>query len=99
MKKRLDEITKKRDQLNAQIQQIKARERTEERKRDTRKKILIGGIILKLVKRGDWTQTQLQELLDRELTGDSERILFDLSLSPKGSEDNNGGERSGDQES
>ncbi len=97
MKKRLDEITKKRDQLNAQIQQIKARERSEDRKRDTRRKILIGGVILKLVKRGDWTQTQLQELLDRELTGDSERILFDLAL--KGSEDNKGGERSGDQES
>ena len=97
MKKRLEEITRKRDQLNAQIQQLKARERSEERKRDTRRKILIGGVILKLVKRGDWTQTQLQELLDRELILDRDRILFDLP--PKEGEDNQGGEKGGDRES
>jgi hypothetical protein len=82
--KRLEQLTKKRDQINAQIQQIKAREKGEDRKRDTRKKILIGGTIIKLVKCGEWTEAQLLELLDRELSLDRDRLLF--GLSPKSGE-------------
>jgi hypothetical protein len=82
--KRLEQLTKKRDHINAQIQQIKAREKGEDRKRDTRKKILIGGTILKLVKQGEWTEAQLLELLDRELSLDRDRLLF--GLSPKSGE-------------
>ena len=55
-KDKLAELMKKEAELKAQIQAIKARENEEERKRDTRRKILIGGVVLSKVKRGEWNQ-------------------------------------------
>lgn len=79
-KEKLAELIKKEAELKAQIQAIKARESEDERKRDTRRKILIGGIVLSKVKRGDWTQEKLQSLLNNELKTDRDRELFGLPL-------------------
>jgi len=59
-KDKLADLMKKEAELKAQIQAIKARESEEERKRDTRRKILIGGVVLSKVKRGEWSQEKLQ---------------------------------------
>lgn len=79
-KDRLADLIKKEAELKAQIQAIKARESEEERKRDTRRKILIGGVVLSKVKRGEWNQEKLQALLNNELKADRDRELFGLPL-------------------
>ena len=79
-KDKLADLMKKEAELKAQIQAIKARESEEERKRDTRRKILIGGVVLSKVKRGEWNQEKLQALLNNELKADRDRELFGLPL-------------------
>lgn len=81
---RLEELQKKEAQIKAQIQAIKAQESSEERKKDTRRKILIGGVVLSKVKRGEWGNDRLHSLLNNELKADRDRELFGLpSLASK----------------
>lgn len=75
---RLEQLAKKRDEINAQIQNLKAKESKEERKLDTRRKVIIGSAVMDLVKNGQWTDDQLKELLDPYLTKSQDRSLFGL---------------------
>ena len=88
---RLDSLTAKRDQLNAQIQAIRAREQAQKRKDDTRRKVLIGSVFLKMIKDGEMKQEQLDRILDKHLDKTRDRLLFGLptklaqsALSPSG---------------
>lgn len=78
---KLDTLTKKRDQINAQIQAIKAREQAQHRKDDTRRKVLVGGVVLKMLKTGEMPQERLNQILDKHLEKEADRALF--SLPPK----------------
>jgi hypothetical protein len=80
-KDKIDDLRKKEAQIKDQIQALKQREREAERKRDTRRKILIGGAVLAKIKRGDWPHQQLIDLVDSELKSDRDRELFDLPVS------------------
>lgn len=82
MNKRLEELTKRRDQITAQIQALKAREQAEERKRDTRRKILIGAAVLERVKSGKWPEERLLAMMDEFLTKELDRQLFGLLPKP-----------------
>ncbi len=92
---KLEELLAKEAQIKAQIQQLRARETEAERKKDARRKILIGGSILAKVKRGEWHQQQLHDLLNSELKTDRDRELFGLPpMAPKApTGDNHGGNR------
>jgi hypothetical protein len=79
MADRLELLTKRRDQLNAQIQALKAREGKQARKRDTRRKILIGAAVLDKVNKGEWPEERLRALLDNFLDKPIDRALFGLS--------------------
>lgn len=81
---KLDSLTKKRDQINAQIQAIKAREQAQHRKDDTRRKVLIGGVVLKMLKTGEMPQERLNQILNKHLEKEADRALFNLP--PKTSE-------------
>jgi hypothetical protein len=50
---------------------------------DTRRKILIGAVILSNVERGEWEHEKLRKMMDAGLVRDDDRALFDLP--PKGS--------------
>ncbi len=69
-------------QEKAKKQQIEARRRTMESKKkrseDTRRKILVGALILDRVERGEWPQEKLRAMLDAALTRDDDRALFGL---------------------
>jgi hypothetical protein len=78
MPTKLELLLEKEVQLKAQIQQAKAAERTLEKKRDTRRKILIGAAVLARVERGEWPQRDLSMMMDGFLTRPHERELFDL---------------------
>lgn len=82
MNKRLEELTKRRDQITAQIQALKAREQAAERQRDTRRKILIGAAVLERVKNGKWPEERLLAMMDEFLTKDLDRQLFELPSKP-----------------
>ena len=80
-KKHDDELAK----VNAQIRDAKARERTAERKRDTRRKIIMGGLVQKHVKANPESEIarKVVSLIEEYVTGDTERALFDLDPLPK----------------
>lgn len=86
---RVKALEAKQAQIKAQIQALKARDTAQERKDDTRRKVLVGGVMLKLVRDGELQQTQLDQWLDSNLTADRDRALFGLAgkpaLSPAGS--------------
>jgi multidrug resistance efflux pump len=69
-------------QAKAKKQQIEARKRSIEqkykRREDTRRKILVGAVILAKVERGEWPELRLRDLLDKALTRTDDRALFDL---------------------
>ncbi len=80
---KLEVLTAKREQINAQIQALRAKEQTQQRKQETRRKILIGGVVLKMLKTGEMPKERLTAILDKHLASDRDRVLFDLPPLPK----------------
>ena len=73
-------------QLKARQQKTIARQRAfesqRERKNDTRRKILIGAVVLASIKQGRLTETELRAWMDEALTRPDDRALFGLSERP-----------------
>jgi hypothetical protein len=69
-------------QLKAQQQRIAARQRAtdarRERKEDTRRKILIGAIVLARIEQGRLSETEVRGWMNEALTRADDRALFDL---------------------
>jgi len=78
---KLDQLTQKRQQLNAQIQAIKSKEASQQRKEDTRRKVLIGGVVMKLIRTGEMPQDRITRMLDKHLEKHADRALFELPQS------------------
>jgi hypothetical protein len=74
----LDRLKQQRDALNAKIQAAEARTKVSERKQDTRRKILIGAYYLEQAQRDSSQWAELQQIMTRYLTRDSDRRLFEL---------------------
>ena len=77
--KRLEHLWENQKQIEARIQEIKAQESTEKRKEDTRKKILLGAMVMHLIETGYWPKDEIYEQLDKFLDKPIERQLFGLS--------------------
>lgn len=96
---KLDRLKEKQRQLAAQIAQLDAREKAEDRKKDTRRKIVAGGVFLANIRRGE-SKDRLIALLDKGLTNDRDRALFDFlpdkGSAPKNPETNNGDDTKSD---
>ena len=78
MNKRLENLLKKREQLNAQIQKIRAREANKKRKEDTRRKILLGALMMEMMEKGELDRKLIRKRLSEFLTRDIDRNLFNL---------------------
>ena len=76
--KKLDTLKKKQDQLKAQIQALEAVDKTRERKRETRRKILVGAYYLDKARQED-AFNQLVGIMDNYLKRESDRRLFELA--------------------
>jgi len=75
--KKLAALKKKQEQLKAQIQKLEAGEKSREKKRDTRRKILIGAYYLdKARAENGWDD--LVQRMDGYLNRQTDRVLFDL---------------------
>ena len=77
--KRLENLWENPKQPWARIQEIKAQESTEKRKEDTRKKILLGAMVMHLIETGYWSKESIYEQLDKFLDKELDRQLFGLS--------------------
>lgn len=73
-------------QLKAKQHQVETRRRTLEsrknRKEDTRRKILVGAIVLAKVDRGEFSDSKLRQWLSESLTRPDDRQLFELPPRP-----------------
>ena len=78
MAKKLDDLLKKREQLNAQIQKERNKLSSQQRKSDTRRKILLGALMMELMKKGELDEKMILKKLDKFLTKDIDRKLFDF---------------------
>jgi hypothetical protein len=74
---------KKLEQLKARKQALEARQNTrlkgEERRRDTRRKVLLGAMLLEQMQRDENVQRNLSAQLDAFLVREQDRALFGLS--------------------
>ena len=80
---------KKIGQIDAQLADLTARERLAERKRDTRRKVIMGalaGYHMRKNPSSDFAK-KLAALIDEYVIGDRERALFDLEPLPKTEQD------------
>lgn len=79
---RLTRLKEKREKINARIQAIEARMKTSERKKDVRRKILVGSYYLDLALKENKID-EINMVMNTYLKRDSDRELFDLALLPK----------------
>lgn len=77
-KNALEKLKQQRAALNARIQAAEARSKVSERKQDTRRKILIGAYYLDQAQRNSHQWAELQQIMARYLTRESDRRLFEL---------------------
>ncbi len=81
MNKREDRIEKleaKKQQIDAQIDKLKALNSEEKRKRDTRQKILLGSWVLNQIENGEMMEEEVMAKMDKYLTRNIDRRVFDL---------------------
>ena len=74
---KVEKLKMQREQLNARIQKMEASEKAREKKRDTRRKILIGAYYLDKA-RDESTMDEVNKIMDGFLTRQSDRELFGL---------------------
>jgi hypothetical protein len=84
---RIETLEQRLRQLKARHQQSEARRRTfesrRERREDTRRKILLGAIVLAKVEQGVLEESVLRRWLDGALTREDDRALFKLDRSSR----------------
>ncbi|HAT7507107.1 MULTISPECIES: hypothetical protein [Enterobacteriaceae] len=75
---RLAKLEEQRARINAEIQRVRAREQQQERKNETRRKVLVGAWMMGKVQSGEWPEQKLIEAMDSYLERDHDRALFGL---------------------
>ena len=102
MNTRLEQLLKKKEELNAQIQKIRAAEANEKRKEDTRRKILLGALMMEMMERGELDRDVVMKRLDGFLVRSGDRRLFGLvvdgSTDGEGDEGLSGSDGGGDEQ-
>lgn len=78
LEERLKQMKVRQQQLEARRRHLESRHR---RRDDTRRKILVGAIVLARVERGELAESELRGWLERALTREDDRVLFGLEES------------------
>ncbi|PLC56016.1 hypothetical protein [Photobacterium carnosum] len=76
---KLEKITKQIEALQAKANAEKNREREKSRKEETRKKILIGAMVLDGMSKNQDYQSKMLKNIDKYLTAERDRKLFNLT--------------------
>lgn len=75
----IEELIAKREAVNARIRREQAKARTQERKDDTRRKVLAGAAVLERAAKDDLFKHELHRLLAGFLTRPDDRALFGMA--------------------
>jgi hypothetical protein len=82
LSERIEALESRLRELKHRQQRVDARKRTlqgqRERREDTRRKILVGALVLTQIERGDYPRERLHKALDAFLTRSGDRALFSL---------------------
>jgi large subunit ribosomal protein L7/L12 len=78
-KENLQKLKEQREKLNSRIQATEARLKTTDRKKDTRRKILLGSYYLDEAQKEN-KMDDLKQIMDKYLKRNSDRLLFELKL-------------------
>ena len=73
-------MLKKREELSAQIQKLRARESSVKRKEDIREKILLVALVMEMMERVELDRDKIMKRLSGFLTLEIDRKLFDLPV-------------------
>ena len=84
---RIEQLEARQKQDAALLARLKARKNQTERKQDTRRKILVGALVLNKARQSALAGQQLTKLLDEGLSAPRDRALFP-ELTPKLAADN-----------
>ena len=88
LRKQIDGIETRRQQLDAQKQKLEARLKTNEKKRDTRRKILLGALVLDSIEGEQPTDPMIAEWVKEHLpdflTRDGDKAIFQDIIGPSG---------------
>ena len=79
---RIRQLEEQRARINAKIQRVRSRESQEERKRETRRLILMGAMLRDRIARKDLSEKLFKADMDRFLDRDQDRALFGLPPRP-----------------
>jgi hypothetical protein len=80
MNKRLEQLLKKKEQIENRIQLLKSKENEKKRKEETRKKILLGAWVMHQIEQGYLEKEEVLSGLDKFLTRPIDRQLFGLKV-------------------
>ena len=80
--KRLEKLLEQREAMNARIRREQAKTATQQRKHDTRRKILAGATVLDRAEKDDAFKAVLQAMLAGFLVRGDDRALFELAPLP-----------------
>ena len=75
---RIRSLKEQRARINAEIQRVRGRESLEERKRETRRLILMGAMLRDRIARKELPEKLFKADMDRFLDRDQDRALFGL---------------------
>ncbi len=89
MTKKLDKLLEQREKINARIQKARARETAQKRKEDTRRKILLGALMIEMMDKGELDDGVIMKRLEGFLTRDIDRKLFDFAVQGDGKKESN----------
>ncbi len=79
MSDKLQKLEARKAKIAAEISRIRGREAAQARKDDTRRKIIVGGLVWGMVQRGEVVDKNgLLAALDKSLTRPQDRALFNL---------------------
>ena len=77
-KDKIEKLKKKQEVLRSRIQIIEAREKSKERRLETRKKILVGSYFIEqYISQNEYEE--LKKIMDKYLTRESDRKVFELN--------------------
>lgn len=79
MSKRREKLEKRKAQIEAQLDDISAREKAQARKDDTRRKIIIGGLVMARMEKDADFKATIDALIERGVTRAVDRQVLGLS--------------------
>ena len=79
----LKKLEEKKAKLQAQFQKVAGRQKAEERKADTRRKVLAGAVILKACESDASLKETVWALLEKNIVLNKDRSVFGFALRPE----------------